>query len=255
MSARRLVAFAGVVLTTALTLSAQGTQPTSPFSTATQLGPGITGPVELKFTEPKYTDAARDAGIEGMVVLEAVIDTSGKVANARVVQSLDKKYGLDEEALKAVNAWLFKPATKDGKPVPMIVQLELMFRLPRTGPDRAVVARPPQERIKLPDDGFATGAYAWDTLGLKPPVEKRFSAPKYTMEAMRAKIQGTVVVEVVIGTDGTVTKARVFETLDKVNGLDEAALATVKTWTFEPGTLGGQTVPVYARLDVMFRLH
>jgi TonB family protein len=219
-------------------------------------GAGIQNPTEVTFTEPKYTQAAIDARIQGPVVLEAVIDTAGKVRNVRVVQSLDAKYGLDQEAIKAVQQWEFRPATKDNTPVPMIVSLEVMFRLPKEPPVRqAVVARPPQEPIKLPDDGFAAGAYAEDTAGLVMPKATRQIEPKYTSDAMRAKIQGVVVVEVVIGTDGTIAKARVFESLDKTYGLDDSALAAVRTWTFEPGTLSGRVVPVYARLEVMFRLH
>src|SRR5689334_9323971 len=97
-----------------------GAEAIAQTNSAYKPGPGIVNPTELKFVEPEYTQAARDAGIEGMVVLEAVIDTSGKVVNTRVVKSLDPKYGLDDQAVAAAKQWTFHPATKDGTPVPII---------------------------------------------------------------------------------------------------------------------------------------
>jgi len=92
-------------------------------------GNGIVNPTELKFSEPKYTSDAMRAKIQGMVTLEAVVLPNGTVGDVRVVTSLDSQYGLDQEAIKAVKGWLFHPATKQGQAVPIIVTLEVMFRL------------------------------------------------------------------------------------------------------------------------------
>ena len=117
-----------------------------------------------------------------------------------------------------------------------------------------LTTKPPQERMSLPSDGFAAGAVASDTPGLVKPVEKHTIDPHYTLAAQRAKIQGTVVIELIVGIDGTVTSARVYKSLDKRNGLDDQALLAVKKYTFEPGTISGKPVPVYLRLDMTFRL-
>jgi len=92
-------------------------------------GNGIVNPTELKFTEPKYTSEAMRAKIQGMVVIEAGVLPNGTVGDVRIIQSLDSQYGLDQEAIKAVKGSLFRPATRQGVPVPIIVQLEVMFRL------------------------------------------------------------------------------------------------------------------------------
>jgi TonB family protein len=92
-------------------------------------GNGIVNPTELKFAEPKYTSDAMRAKIQGLVTLEAVVLPNGTVGDVRVVNSLDSQYGLDQEAIKAVKGWLFHPATRQGVPVPIIVTLEVMFRL------------------------------------------------------------------------------------------------------------------------------
>jgi TonB family protein len=72
------------------------------------------------------------ARIQGTVEMEAVVETNGKVGEVRVVRSLDKDYGLDDEAVKAVKQWKFKPLTaKDGNAVPVLVQMEISFWLHR----------------------------------------------------------------------------------------------------------------------------
>ena len=105
------------------------------------------------------------------------------------------------------------------------------------------------------DEDFAKGTYPEDTPGLVEPVVISQPAPKYTIAAMRAKIPGEVHVDAVIGTDGTVVRARIARSLDTQYGLDDEALKAVKQWTFKPGSLKGEKVPVLARLVLTFRLH
>ena len=82
--------------------------------------------------KPSYTAEAMRAKIQGSIELESVIDTAGKATQIRVVRSLDKKYGLDDKAVEALKAWTFKPGTKDGKPVPIRVTVEMTFTLRNT---------------------------------------------------------------------------------------------------------------------------
>jgi periplasmic protein TonB len=94
---------------------------------------GATPPQVITVVKAVYTKEARAAKIEGTVVLEATVLTDGTVAdNVKVVRSLDTKFGLDEEAIKATKQWKFKPATKDGKPVPCPVAIEQSFFLNST---------------------------------------------------------------------------------------------------------------------------
>lgn len=121
-------------------------------------------------------------------------------------------------------------------------------------------------------DDFGKGAYESNTRGLVAPKIVKNPMPKYTPEAMRAKVQGKVVVEIIIGTDGTVEKARIQPVPDGLSGLSwrpdatgdgpagikqlgESALATAREWTFEPGMLNGQPVRVRVSLVLEFRLH
>jgi TonB family protein len=76
--------------------------------------------------------------------------------------------------------------------------------------------------------------------------------PEYSEEARKVRLEGTVMLRVVVGADG---KARDFQVLHSVGmGLDENALAAVSEWLFKPGEKDGQPVNVYAQIQVNFRL-
>ena len=61
--------------------------------------------------------------------MEAVVQTDGTVGEVRVVRSLDQKFGLDDEAVKAVKQWRFVPGQKDGVAVPVVVEIEMTFNV------------------------------------------------------------------------------------------------------------------------------
>jgi len=76
----------------------------------------------------QYPDELRGSGIEGTVVVRAVIDEKGCPHNITVVKKLYPK--LDKLAREQVNSWQFAPASKDGKPVTVLVNLEVNFKDP-----------------------------------------------------------------------------------------------------------------------------
>jgi protein TonB len=92
-------------------------------------GNGCTSPQPMVQAEPRYTTDAMRAKIQGDVTLEVIVRKDGTVGDMRIAQSLDRVYGLDQEALKAAKGWTFHPATCKGNPVDMIVSLILEFRL------------------------------------------------------------------------------------------------------------------------------
>ena len=91
--------------------------------------PGLVRTKVLLKTLPKYTSAAMRADLQGDVVIDAVIDATGTVSRTRIVTSLDTQFGLDDEALKAVRKWLFKPAQLNGTAVPTVERVTLGFWL------------------------------------------------------------------------------------------------------------------------------
>jgi protein TonB len=79
--------------------------------------------------KPRYTDDAMRLRIQGSVWVECVVLPDGTVGDLRVMRSLDSRFGLDDEAIAAAKKWRFRPGTLNGKPVPVVVSIELMFSL------------------------------------------------------------------------------------------------------------------------------
>jgi TonB family protein len=90
-------------------------------------GEGVPAPKVLHKVEPRYTLEARRATIQGTVVLEVLVDESGKAASSSVISPLG--FGLDDRAKEAVAQWIFRPARKDGKPVKTLTTVDVNFRL------------------------------------------------------------------------------------------------------------------------------
>ncbi len=92
-------------------------------------GSGIENPEVLREVRPDYTPEAMRAKVQGTVQLEVVVLPNGSVGDVTVIKSLDRVFGLDDEARKAARQWRFAPGTRFGTPVAVAVVLELFFSL------------------------------------------------------------------------------------------------------------------------------
>ena len=88
---------------------------------------GVTSPVCLYCPDPDYTDPAREAKFNGTVLLDVIVSAEGRLIEAKV--SHGAPFGLNEEAIKAIRSWQFRPATKDGMAVTVQVPIEVVFHL------------------------------------------------------------------------------------------------------------------------------
>ena len=88
---------------------------------------GVSAPTAIYSPEPAYSEEARKAKFQGIVMLWIVVDAQGMVRNVRITKPLGMN--LDEEAVKTVSTWRFKPALRHGVPVPVQVEVEVSFRL------------------------------------------------------------------------------------------------------------------------------
>lgn len=100
--------------------------------------------------------------------------------------------------------------------------------------------------------GFGGGVYQPGN-GVTAPTLRSQVRPNYTSEAMRRKIQGTVVLEMIVQRDGTPSDIRVVRSLD-AGGLDEEAIRAAREWRFNPGRLGATPVDVLVVLVIDFHL-
>ena len=89
--------------------------------------PCATPPRPVFTPDPEYDEAARQAKIQGTVVLWVLISEDGTIGDVKVQRSLHP--GLDRKAIEAVRTWKFKPATFEDKPVKVQVNIQVNFRL------------------------------------------------------------------------------------------------------------------------------
>jgi protein TonB len=90
--------------------------------------------------------------------------------------------------------------------------------------------------------------------GVTLPRVLREVKPQYTSDAMRAKVQGTVLLQCVVKADGSVGDVQVVRSLDSAFGLDQEAIKAARQWRFAPGTRLGEPVPVLVTIELTFTL-
>ena len=92
-----------------------------------RVGGGVKAPREIYAPDPEYSEEARKAKYQGTVILWVIVGADGKPRDVKIARSLGM--GLDEKAIEAVRTWKFAPATKDGQPVAVQINVEVNFRL------------------------------------------------------------------------------------------------------------------------------
>lgn len=186
---------------------------------------GMTAPTVLKSAFALYTEDARIHGIEGTVTIEALIGEDGKIRSTKILKGLG--FGLDEVALTSVQEWTLSPATRNDLPVSVGAQLDVAFSLRSA-------------------NALHMGA------GMLPPTVQQKVDPQYTDEARRAGLSGTVVLQAVVRSDGTVDVLRVVRGLPL--GLTDSAIQAITQWQFRPGQKDGQNADIALNIEVNFNI-
>jgi protein TonB len=91
------------------------------------VGGDVKAPIKEYAPPPQYTEIARKARIQGVVIVQAIVTKQGDVQDVKVLKGLPM--GLDTAAAEAVKKWKFKPATLNGKPVDVYYNLTVNFTL------------------------------------------------------------------------------------------------------------------------------
>jgi TonB family protein len=196
------------------------------------------------------------ARTKGCVTIEFAIQKNGHVADMKLVVP-------SGEVLLDRAAWAGITASDPFPPLPEVFHgpsLALRFRFsynpkmagpagPQTTPAVAGPAPPGQEAQQ------ATPETVYVPLkdGVTAPKAIYQPDPEYTDRARRKKINGSVVLSMIVTPDGTVRDPEVTKSLDK--DLDKQAIACVKKWTFQPATKDGKPVAVRLSVEVSFHLY
>lgn len=237
-----------LLLLLALTSAAFCQQPDAPAQSAQpkqetvyKVGKDVSAPQITQSPDPEYSEEARKKSVQGRCVLKLVVDQQGIPRDIKVIRSVG--YGLDEKAVEAVQKWRFKPATLNGHPVSVQINVEVTFNLYKQAAENG----PPATASPGPDIIYTVGG------GVTAPKAIKAVDPEYSEEARRKHIAGNVTLMLVVEPDGTVSNIRVIQALGY--GLDEKAIEAVHKWRFEPGTKDGKPVRVQLAIGMSFHFY
>ena len=102
-----------------------------------EIGGAVVRPVPIDAPQPIYPEIARRARIEGVVLLSTILDKSGRVTDVKVTKDLP--FGLGDAAAAAVARWRYRPATLNGNPVAVYLQVTVTFTLQSDAPIHPIV--------------------------------------------------------------------------------------------------------------------
>ncbi len=189
-----------------------------------RIGNGVSAPRVISKIEPRYSEEARLAGLEGTVVLSLVVDEAGLPKNIKALKGLG--LGLDEKAIEAVQAWRFAPGQKEGNPVPILATIQVNFRL--LGP-------PGSWRLDRAVFNLPAGAS-------RPLLRKREFPP-----AIKTQTADSVTVRLQVDENGNAADIHVEKSSDPK--WEEEVIAAVQKWKFDPSVAGGTKVAVPLTLE------
>jgi protein TonB len=92
-----------------------------------QIGGGVSAPSLIYSVDPEFSEEARKAKFMGVVTVNLIVDQQGRPQNVRVTHGAGM--GLDEKAIEAVKQYKFKPAMEAGKPVAVMMNVEVNFQI------------------------------------------------------------------------------------------------------------------------------
>jgi TonB family protein len=180
---------------------------TSKAQVPVRVGGAIKPPKKIRDVRPVYPPDAREAGVQGVVILDVLIAPDGTVGDAKVLRSIPL---LDQAALDALRQWEFEPTLVDGAPVPVVMTVTVNFTLDSVAEQGGVPGG-------VPD---------------LPPPKKIFDVkPIYPEDARRQGVAGVVILQAAIDESGLVSDVKVLRSIPL---LDQAAIDAVRQWQFEP---------------------
>ncbi|MEW5900093.1 MAG: energy transducer TonB, partial [Acidobacteriota bacterium] len=176
----------------------------------------IEKPRLLGKVDPVYPEIARKAHVEGVVIIEAKTDESGRVMDVRVLRSIPP---LDQAAIDAVKQWVYEPLIIDGKPRKALFTTTVHFKL-----DEKDIEKFAEGAVKVKDD-------------IEPPKLIKKVEPVYPEEARKAGIEGVVIVQARTDISGRIKDVMV---LRSIPALNKAAIDAVRQWVYEPLVFDGK---------------
>jgi len=222
-----------------------------------RVGGAIKAPTKIRNVEPVYPAAAKEQGIEGVVILELLINETGAVQEVKVLRSVPL---LDESAIEAVLQWVYTPTLLNGQPVKVFYNITVAFSLKSAAasavtptPDTAATAvsvtgPPPRGAVDVPVSSAMYKTAVRVGGAIRAPT-KLVNVPPLVSPALLQQGQGVVILELLIAPEGHVQEIRV---LRGVPHLNQAATDAVQQWVYAPTLLNGVPTAVIYNITVSF---
>ena len=230
---RRVAAVFSVVLFFSAIVAARGQDNPIPDSGGRGHLPEIIFAGVLHRVEPEYTPEARAAGLQGWVILYLLVSPSGELSKVEVIQSLG--LGLDEKAIEAVKQWQFEPGARGGQPDWMAQCVEVEFRLDSA---RSWEISHSSLRVSHPKTQGVT----------ERPTLRQYSRP--APNACRSE-GATLVASLKVNKEGEPFDVALVEQSGEAD--NNAILAAIRGWRFEPGRLNGKPKEASGRIELECR--
>jgi TonB family protein len=189
-----------------------------------------------------YPPLAKQARIQGTVRFSATIGKDGDVKNLEAVSGHPL---LVPAALESVKQWVYRPTLLNGMPVEVVTQIDVNFTLNGEAP-AGVVGGVPGGVVGGVGRAYRVGD------GVAAPKVVRKVEPQYPEALRHQGLSATVVLRVVISSDGKIGSALI-ERIDGQPAFGAAAIEAVRQWEFKPGMKDGQPVNVEATIEMNFR--
>jgi len=226
---------------------------------------GMAGLMQYLGKNIRYPKKAHEEGTQGRVTVQFVVEKDGSISNAKTLRNVHPE--LDAEAVRVISGMpKWKPGTQRGEAVRVKYTVPVMFRL--TGEEKAAQYEPvgkidetvivgmAPEKATAPKEGTV-----FEVVEKMPEYPGGMSAMmafiskniKYPVAAQKANIQGRVVIQFVVDTEGNIIEPKVLHSVDPL--LDAEAIRLTTTMPkWKPGTQRGKAVNVRYTVPIVFRL-
>ena len=223
----------------------------TPSDQPSSVSPGDSTKLEpLKIEKAVYPMEAREKQLQGQVWVRMSVTEAGDVKGVELVSGDPI---LAKAALEAAKKWKFKPFIKNGKPVPVSAKVPFDFAF-SDELSKFKVIEPQGSQTPGTEQNPASGDVSQPVKipsGLSAGLLIHRVNPVYPVEARQARIQGVVILQAEISTEGRITNLRLISGPPE---LAKAAIGAVQQWRYKPYMLMGKPVAVQTQVQVNFTL-
>lgn len=200
---------------------------------------------------PDYSAKTRSWNLEGDVIIKVLVDQAGNVESTTWIVTPDAPATLAFAALQAIRQWKYQPTLVDGNPRPVSSWVAVRFRLSAT-PNVEILTRSENSTPQIDHERLNIARKLRISSGVAESNLVQSVEPIYPREALDNRIQGDVLLQVVIGKpDGAITQ------IHPVSGhplLVLASLNALRQWKYKPYLLNGEPVDVETTITIKFHL-